>query len=748
MKHIYKLWLIGLICGLTTQVNSQVNIGYKVNDSIKVTNGTQTLDNPWAGGINSPQFSQVDLNQDNQLDLIVFDRNGNTLKTFVNEGVNGVMAYRHVPKYQRQFPEARQFVQMRDYNCDGKMDFFTYSTGGFEVHQNITQNTDTALYWQQVTPLHMLTEVGSQVYNLPEDVAAIDDIDGDGDLDVLAFGPGVYQNFVSYYQNISVDSGWGCDSLRFVTNNLCWGSFAELPQDFTILLGVSCKTGSLDEGNPSGTPGMGASRAHAGSTLLTLDIDADNDKDLILGDISYSYLQLLHNGGDQFTSTITQVDSGYPGNTLPVNIPLFPASYYLDVDNDNINDLLVGPNTNEPSSSINNSWLYKNNGANNLPDFQFSQNDFLNSDMIDLGAGCHPTLVDVDGDGLLDLIAGNLSSKNPMATDTSRLAYYRNNGTALFPSFEWVSNDFGGLSQYGLLGIYPTFGDIDNDGDQDLVIGDREGELHYFENTAGTGNPIVLALSQVNYMSIDIGEHAAPQLVDLNRDNLLDLVIGERDGFINYFENTGSATLAQFDSVPTIDTLGGVSVAVPGFPGFSSPFVTDKLDSSGNYFLVVSDYEGLVRVFDNVEGNLNGNFTVLDSIFTSGSQVSVTMGFLEGDSLINIVTGELAGGLQIWSKRDSIPIGIQGQPNPWSAIKVYPNPATNFLTVEYYARFPHQLTADLVDITGRHTRMMQTTVQAGPQRLQNLDISTLAPGIYFLRLSTEERFEVVRFVKQ
>ena len=55
-------------------------------------------------------------------------------------------------------------------------------------------------------------------------------------------------------------------------------------------------------------------------------------------------------------------------------------------------------------------------------------------------------------------------------------------------------------------------------------------KLHLFKNN-GSGN---FNLFSANFQSIDIGQFAHPQLIDVNRDGLTDLIIGEQDGSINY----------------------------------------------------------------------------------------------------------------------------------------------------------------------------------------------------------------------
>ena len=106
-------------------------------------NGVQ-FSSALSGGINAGQFSNVDLNLDGIMDIIVFDKSGNKLSPFIND--NGTFIY--APKYRNNFPAIHDWVLLTDYNCDGKNDIFTYSSGGMAVYLN-TSNTE--LEFTQIT---------------------------------------------------------------------------------------------------------------------------------------------------------------------------------------------------------------------------------------------------------------------------------------------------------------------------------------------------------------------------------------------------------------------------------------------------------------------------------------------------------------------------------------------------------------------------------------------------------------------
>jgi hypothetical protein len=100
------------------------------------------LQNPWAGGLNSCQFSRIDANGDGNKDIFVFDRIGSRISIFINMGdVQGDTYYRYTREYNAGFPTGlTNWVLLRDYNCDGKEDIFANYYSGIKLWKNTSSS--------------------------------------------------------------------------------------------------------------------------------------------------------------------------------------------------------------------------------------------------------------------------------------------------------------------------------------------------------------------------------------------------------------------------------------------------------------------------------------------------------------------------------------------------------------------------------------------------------------------------------
>src|SRR5688572_117319 len=89
-------------CLLTPYAKAQY-FDFKRVDTTTVIHGGSPLSRAWLGGMNFCQFSKVDMDLDGTKDLLVFDRAGNQIIPFINQGGVGIN-YTYAPQYANYFP--------------------------------------------------------------------------------------------------------------------------------------------------------------------------------------------------------------------------------------------------------------------------------------------------------------------------------------------------------------------------------------------------------------------------------------------------------------------------------------------------------------------------------------------------------------------------------------------------------------------------------------------------------------------
>src|SRR6185295_4996585 len=94
-----------------------------------------------------------------------------------------------------------------------------------------------------------------------------------------------------------------------------------------------------------------------------------------------------------------------------------------------------------------------------------------------------------------------------------------------------------------------AYGDLDSDGDLDLVVGRSDGTLAYYVNNGTAAAPAYVVAAVNPFAGIDVGANATPSLADLDHDGDLDLTVGGDSGTLAYFKNTGTAAAPAYVAV-------------------------------------------------------------------------------------------------------------------------------------------------------------------------------------------------------
>ena len=551
---------------------------FERNYTIPVIENGNALPNAWAGGLNSCQVSRIDANLDGMKDIFVFDRIGARINIYLNmDDTPGTMNYKYTLEFNHAFPpNLKNWVLLRDMNCDGKEDICVNSGSGFKIYLNTSV---ASLSFDQTVGVNItaLYDFGdpftSGIYCIAPDIPAFNDYDDDGDMDIWSWNE--FSSSLYFYKNMAVENGT-CDTPDFVCRNRCYGMFGESSESFSIFTGVdfNCDFNVIDPREEQ-SGGM-----HTGGTTLAIDLDQNGLKDIVLGDVTANDLVAVMIG-----ESANLVDSAmvvYPdfpatfGGSIAANMTTFLGSFYEDINNDGVRDLIVSPNAIGDAADRRSLMLYINEGLNDLPDFQFVQDNFLQEGMIDLGVNAYPVLYDYDNDGLIDLFIANRKYFELGNSYTSKIGYYHNSGTTTAPAFTLEDPNWLDIPALQWQSVYPSFGDLDGDGDADLFIGDQDGLLHYFVNDAAIGQASHFTLVpnvvlESTGIALDVGQNATPQMIDLNGDDLNDLVIGELNGNINYYQNIGTASIYNFQLME--DSIGDVAAtSILGIQGKSVPF--------------------------------------------------------------------------------------------------------------------------------------------------------------------------------
>lgn len=748
------------LCQITFFLFAAVQIAGQSFDLYKVPMVVDDveLEKAWLGGLNNPLLSNEDLDNDGEAELLIFDTAGNVLLGF-EKGPNGELEYE--ASLTEHFPRVKYWLFLRDFDGDGIIDLFSASDyqfyDGIVVHKG--SYVDGQLHFERLNLFD--TDQDLLAYSDDDDLdyipagsfsfPSIDDIDGDGDLDVLTFNSGGY--YVEYYQNLQVENGLPPGSFEFIFVDECWGYFYETGSTSGVIL--SGTLGECAPASPVSDVEYSTKSIHGSSALTTFDKNADGLVDLLFSDLSRTNLIYLENHGSADEAVITEQSILFPDETEMAEISFMPTPSFVDLDDDGDEDMIVSPSYFK-SENVDVCLVYENIGDTDSYEFEFQDGDWLTNEILDLGAGTDPTFVDYNQDGLMDIVVGTTGYFSEEGGYDARIFLLENTGTSTAPSFELVDDDLLEMTQYGNFSYSysPEFGDMDSDGDLDVLIGDYEGKLFYGENIAGPGAPLAFTELTYGYMFIDsvdasgtllsMGKNACPEIVDINQDGLPDLLIGEDTGNINYFENTGTASDPFFNPdqeiEPNQSAWGGIFLQeAVSIRGYSAPLTVETPDS----ILLFSgtEFGRIVRFHAIEDGFVPEDIETIDEDFGrtgQGQVLKIDLADIDANGLLEMLVGNQRGGLALYHTSIQTNGSWTNLKDDFGNLNLYPNPASDVL---YLSELKGSFTYKIFDKTGQ-------IAQEGISASSAISLEDLPQGAYILQVESELGIKNIKFLVQ
>ena len=571
-------------CAAAQSFTQQV-VPFAVHDSSGAALGF-----PFLGGLDHPRPQLADIDGDGDLDLFVQEYTGR-MKFFENRG-EGRFEWRSDQYQDLDIGEWSRFV---DVDGDGDLDLFVETPFSYI---GVLRNEGSRREPRFVPAVDTLRDTGgSPIFSDRQNIPQIVDVDCDGRLDLLL---GRASGMVTHYEAEAAATGGSVPRFAFVTDSF---------QDIQIIGETFQPT------------------RHGANTMIVDDVDEDGDPDILWGDFYEPGLLWLVNRGSCDRPVIGRDTIPFPPGD-PIATSGWNAPALGDIDGDGDRDMLVGVlggAFNAASSSRANLWFLERTGPTA---FATRATAFLGS--LDVGAEASPTLVDLDGDGDLDLVVGN--KVEPSDPNTAALHVYENRGTSTTPSFHAA----GRLPVTGHYHMAPAFGDLDGDGDPDLIVGTWRDALLYYRNDGTSGAP-KFVLADTALVKLTRGSYATPSLADVDGDGDLDLLAGESSGTLNIWRNVGTPKAARFELVS--DEFGGISA------GRRSAPAAGDLDGDGDVDIVLGGESGAM-LFRNGGDAAAPRFTAEPSVrFRLPPLGAPALGDVDGDGDLDLLVGTTSGGV-------------------------------------------------------------------------------------------------------
>ena len=585
---------------------------------IPMTFNGETLDIPFLGGFNRPKIQWVDWDNDGDIDIFILDAGG-YLRYLENQG-NSTSPDFHLITTTFQNIYCGGWFYIADFDFDGDRDLIAQNDDNSN-HISYFKNAGGNLFFIEV----LSSISGEYVTSSSVMTPTFSDIDNDGDLD---FFTGNMTGTLTHYENTGMEVEGGMPQFEFITDS--W-------QDIYIV------------------GGMRTDDRHGASAITFIDLDGDGDLDLSWGDYFQQSLYIIWNSGTPESPEMNEVTTQYPSNDPIIsagqNMPTF-----ADLDGDGDDDLFVTVLSGAYGNQlVNNFYYYKNNGSNSAPNFVYQTNNYFST--LDIFSNSSPDLVDIDGDGDLDLFVANQYdlSETPWV---GKIHFFRNTGSESNPQFEEETTSL--LNENMGQMLSPEFGDLDGDGDMDLLVGDFNGFIQYFENIS-SGNNLTFSFIE-NVGNIDLSGNSVPTLGDMDGDGDLDLLIGQLNGSLMFYRNEGSNSQFNFQ----IDTFDDIQVDNNSAPELVDVNGDDDLD-----LILGSAGEGIL-FFQNM-GNIN-NFQFQQSsnlnIPKTGVNAKPAIGQLFDLGTIDIIAGVSTGGVYHLQKEICFALGDLNDDGTWNVLDI------------------------------------------------------------------------------
>ena len=470
-----------------------------------------------------------------------------------------------------------------------------------------------------------------------------------------------------------------------------------------------------------------------------VDIDNDGDNDLfVTSDTSIN--RLYENLGNMILQDITST-SGLLNEVLVT----YGASWG-DYNNDGFLDVFLS-NRDTTIPNI----LYKNNG-NNTFSLVNSESGLITTGTLSFCSA----FIDYNKDGFQDIYVANDKVEYPNIM-------YKNNGDGTFTEVGFETG-----TDITIDAMSVTIGDYNSDSWLDIyVTNDVVGNVLLKNNGNGTFSDETLssntAMNSVAWGSV---------FLDAENDGDLDIYVSaEHDGTVSgylssaLFTNNNDEYILENEAIPDdyaisysnaigdIDNDGYPEILVNNINHDNIFLWKNNSNNTNNWLKVklegtISNRNGVGSMIEiSVNGEKQYRYTLIGEGYLSQNSASEIFGIGDATVIDYVKVNWLSGTEDIFynvSPNQNLKI-VEGsslsiEESNTSEIKLFPIPTTEILNIESSLPIEEVMVYNLLGEVNISAYMNKNEI--------SLDVTSLEPGIYFLRLSLTSSQEIIKFIKK
>jgi hypothetical protein len=418
----------------------------------------------------------------------------------------------------------------------------------------------------------------------------------------------------------------------------------------------------------------------------------------------------------------------------------YASPEFADIDGDGDYDLFVGREPTGTTTDPGDIFFYENVGTPQVAQWNLITKNYIS---LDVGYTASSAIVDINADGDQDLFIQHSGDY---------LSYYENGGTANFPFYHWVTDQYQDIS---VNDASPRFGDLDDDNDPDLLMGEAAipgpPGIYLYQNQ-GTPQSANFNLVTTNFIP-DIFTQSSVRnslaLADIDNDNDLDLFTCNHDRHYNFFENVGTPFNPIYELVSN-NWQNIYNSSMPNTP-LNSAFY--DIDSDGDLDLFLTNLSDLTYFYRNVGTPQNAVMVLETDRFLTecGCQYFHEFDIYDidndgdGDFLLSSYDGGMYFFRNVTGEPPSVP-PQQETPSHEPFLFLGPNPANPITWITYQLPYPQKAELAVYNLLGQKVATLASGLQMPGRKTVTWNAAAYPSGVYWILLQSDQINDVKKVV--